>query len=766
MPNLAEDDLSIDEREALETLAREQEQARQAIFERFAEIVREKRDDAIKARAESGIEIEWREDEEHYEGIDDANRHTSGLKPKALTGSFQQRDREPPTRSTLFLNITRPYCDAAAARVADMLLPTDDRNWALKPTPVPDLVRQLQDKRPLRDANGQPLMRPVTDASGEPQMAPGQMVGADGQAMMQPVMQPMTVADMAQRAIDEARQAADRAQDQIDDQLVECRYHAEVRKVIESTAKLGTGILKGPYPLKRRSKAAMQTPQGWALVIQDAIRPASRVIDPWNFYPDPSCGDDIQNGSYTIERDDISARQLMDLKGLDGYLEDQIDAVLLEGPIDSRTKTRRLKQGQELSQKDQYEIWYFHGMVSRKDLEAAGCDCGDDGDENEQYPAIVTLVNDRVIKAALSPLDSGEFPYDVMVWQRRVGHWAGIGVARQMRTCQRGLNAAARNLMDNAGLAAGPQIVVDRSKIVPADGNWAITPRKTWWTAPDVEIDSVKNAFIVVTIATMQPELMAIIQFFLKMAEDITGLPMLIQGQLGKAPDTVGGMQMLNNAASSVLRRIARTFDDRITEPHIGRYYEWLLLHGPDEAKGDFQIDARGSSALVERDLQAQALMQMTGMSLNPAYGLDPEKVIAEALKSQRFDPKRLEMDDAKKAQLRQNPPQDPRIATAQINAQARGQELQAELAFEAQQRELDRALAQWEKNIDAQLKAAELAGEESMGLDKVKAMLAGVAMKLRTTRELAMAKAPAAALPAPPVEPPGRAPNGMSYQQ
>ena len=33
-----------------------------------------KRKDAISARSASGIEEEWTEDEEHYQGIDDANR--------------------------------------------------------------------------------------------------------------------------------------------------------------------------------------------------------------------------------------------------------------------------------------------------------------------------------------------------------------------------------------------------------------------------------------------------------------------------------------------------------------------------------------------------------------------------------------------------------------------------------------------------------------------------------------------------------------------
>ncbi len=64
----------------------------------------------------------------------------------------------------------------------------------------------------------------------------------------------------------------------------------------------------------------------------------------------------------------------------------------------------------------------------------------------------------------MSPLDSGEFPYDVMVWQATPNSWAGAGVSRQMRECQKGANAAVRNLMDNAGLSSGPQVIVNRNK--------------------------------------------------------------------------------------------------------------------------------------------------------------------------------------------------------------------------------------------------------------------------------------------------------------
>src|SRR5690606_30472796 len=92
----------------------------------------------------------------------------------------------------------------------------------------------------------------------------------------------------------------------------------------------------------------------------------------------------------------------------------------------------------------------------------------------------VSMINHRVVKAVVNPLDDGTFPYDVMVWQRRPGMPWGIGVARQIRTAQRELNAGNRNMMDNAALSAGPQVVIDTGVIFPLDGNWELTPRKVW----------------------------------------------------------------------------------------------------------------------------------------------------------------------------------------------------------------------------------------------------------------------------------------------
>ena len=752
-PDLAGQDLLPEEVEEMIRLKKEE---RIAKIEAFGSTLAKKRDDAIEGRQATGIEQVWVEAEEAYQGIDDANRGEAQgmLKPNTVGGSFIGKPERKDVRSTVFLNITRPYVDAAAAKVADMLLPTDDRNWGIKPTPIPALVNALEDQTPVQQ---NPMVR---------------------------------VMDVALKEMEAAKKTAEAAEKRIEDWLIECQYHAEVRKVIEDCARLGTGILKGPVPIRKKRRATQMGPGGVALVMESVIDPASKHINPWNFYPDPACGESIHNGQYIWEKDEITARQVKDLIGVPGYLDEQIKKVLEEGPGKKYENARQINQRSMVSDKDKYEIWYWHGMVDTEDLETVGVDCT--GIEGGAH-SIVTMINDTVIKAALQPLDNGEFPYDLMPWQRRTDVPWGTGVGTQVRTPQRMVNAGTRNMMDNAGVSAGGQFVMRRGAIEPADGSWSITPRKIWFMRDDADARSVNDVFAAIQLPSMQAELMNIIQFAMKMAEDVTGLPQLLQGMQGKAPDTVGGMQMLQNNASSVLRRIARTFDDHITEPHIRRYYQWLMEHGDDpNEKGDFTIDARGSTALVERDIAQQAILGIGQFVMNPAFGLSPAKWMEEALKSQRIDPKRIQLDDEEKQKMSQmQAPEAPQIAVAKIRAETdlKKTEINAQLQekkimvdtdrdrvyVEAQTRrdQVDAVSRVEELRIKREIAYLTLQIQKGINVDNNKVKLADTAMRLRVQKELALGSAavdlhkhnnPQVATPA--TEPPGRAQPGQAFQQ
>jgi len=750
------------EQQELVRLQREQQIQR---LEAFGLTLSKRREDAVSGRSSSGIEQEWLESEDQYQGIDDANRGESSgaLKPATVGGSFIGKPTVTDTRSTVFMNITRPYVDAASAKVSDMLLPTDDRNWGLKPTPIPMLTQALEDETPVG-----------------PQQ--GMMMPSQGQ----PPQPPMKVKDVAQLELKKATDSAEKAEKRIEDWLVECQYHAEVRKVIEDCAKLGTGILKGPFPEKRKNRTSLQN----GMAMEMVIAPASRRINPWNFYPDPNCGENIQKGQYVFERDEITARGVKDLIGVPGYIESQIVAVLEEGPGKRFEASAKTQFKNSLKDKDLFEIWYFHGIVEKDDLEVLGVQV----EEGQSTHAIITMINDRPIKAALQPLDNGEFPYDLMPWQRKSDQPWGTGVARQVRTPQRMVNAATRAMMDNAGVSAGGQFVINREVIQPADGSWSITPRKLWWLTGE---GRAVDAFASVQLASMQADLMAIIQYAQKMAEDVTGLPMILQGQQGAAPETVGGMQLLQNNASSVLRRLARTFDDCVTEPHVRRYYDWLLEYGEDDAeKGDFQIDARGSTALVERDINNQAVLQMAAMAVpgNP-YGIDPKRWFKEVCLAQRMDPSKFQYTDEEESQMQQQmqPPVIPQIEAAKIRAQVDMEKLKVTQGIAQQDGQIeqfkiksdtdrDTAWVQAETQrtqIEANAKREELmlkrelemlkyANEQKISLDAIKAQLAAKAADIQLERDLAGASnaVKLETSKKPPLEPTGKAPAGQAWAQ
>ena len=750
--------------------------------ESLGKLVSEKRNEAIKSRLASGIERTWTEDEEYYLGIDDANRNTSThIKPPGMTGGLSSVRRSDPSRSTAFFNITGQFCDSASARMGDILLPAGDWNFAIKATPVPEFGGPRQ---PVSQAP--PAPRPTA-----PSPSP---LDAGMEQSVSPVNAAEDFKAQAEKSkASEAVKKAESAETQIRDWLTECSYHSEVRKTLEDCTRLGVGILKGPVPKKAKSRLVHNNEGQVSVEFIEETVPASYRISPWDFFPDPACGENIHDGSYVLERDLMTSRQLRDLKGLPGYLAAQIDQVLDEGPSKCNY-VGGIKMLADVEQANRpFEVWYYYGDVDLDSLDAMGVKGIPSKAErkNDACPAVVTLVNDTAIKAFLNPLDTGGFPYDVIPWQQLAGSPWGVGVARKGRTAQDMLNASARAMMDNAGLSSGPMLIIRDRAIRPQNGDWTLAPRKIWVATEESDVKSPADAIMAINIPMMQGELSAIMQLAKSMMEEATGIFFLMQGQQGSAPDTVGGMQLLHVNSSAILRRLARIFDERVTEPHIRRYYDWLLQYGPENCKGDMQIEAIGSTALVERDIQLQQLIQLLQASLNPAYGLDPEKAMAEVLKSQKFIPEKLQLDQAKKASMQQQPQIIPAVEAAKIRADAelRKEKIRATSSLHRAQVDTDRdtaytqamqrrdesnALSRKEELkikretalMNRDMAIADYANKRGIALDKAKAELAKTAMSLRTQREIALATNKATQVVKPEAEPPNRAKNGEAFQR
>lgn len=654
---------------------------RQNSMLQLLQVVLEQRQHAITQRVASGIEQMWADAEDAYEGLDELNRNEkrNRIRKPLQSGSTAVAYPNKSVRSTLVMNITGDRTDSASARLADMLMPSDASPFAIRPTPIPEVAEMMGkiDNLPLEQA------------------------------------------EFLRRYSAEADRRATAAEKRINDWLLECQFTDEGRKVIDDWAKLGTGCIKGPVAVSRKMTKYQVTenPDGTTtqgIVQVEKIVPASFRVSPWNLYPDPDCGDCIHHGQYIFEKDRLSGKRLRELMNQPGYegFQAEIGEALREGPIaahDIRDEWER-RNAKPATDRDQFQVWYYYGCLDKEQLEDIGCDCSDADEYDSYMHVVVTIVNDRIIRATPNPLASGEFPYDVLPWRKMDGCCWGIGIPTQMNECQRMLTAAVRNLMDNAGISGGPQIIYNPEMIEPVDGKEEIKPRGIWRVKADAAIGlnfDIRTAFQSVTIDSRQEELGNIIQLATKMAEDITGLPMLLQGQQGAAPDTVGGMTILNNNANAVLRRYARQFDGYLTEPHIRRYYQWLLEYGEDESeKGDFCIDAVGSSALVERDAQYQWLVQMGQMILSPQFKVNPEKYFATICESMRLDPKKIQYTDEELRQQQEKAgeqPPEPSIAVAQIRAQSDQQIAQMRVQMEQQAQQMEMQIKQMQMQLEAQ---------------------------------------------------------------
>ena len=680
--------------------------------------------EAKAARENSGIEYQWQDDDDQYNGVDDVTG--GGYQGRRTSGNQQPRADG---RSRVFLNITAPKTQAGVARVKEMLLPTDDKPWDIEPTPIPELSDEA-------------------DADPQRQITLGDGTTAKAE-------------DVVAVVLDKARKSAEKMGRWIEDRFVEGDVYAQMRLVIEDAGRIGTGVLKGPYAVARKDRKWITDPTSGitALAVHIRNEPTSRRIDPRDVFPDPSCGENIHNGSYFVERDYLTGRQLRELALTDGYDTAAIVEALKEGPRNRRSDSDNSASldriGMTANDSAVYEVYYYYGDCEPSDLALMGV--GLSGDEMLLLgvPAVVTMLNDRPIKAIVNPMETGEFPYDFFPWKPVAGQPWGRGIPFMMSTAQKILNAAVRALLENAGLSAGAQIAITEGALKPVNGRYEIVGRKLWKFTPTAEMNDITKAMAVFNIPSMQQELSAIIQFAMQMADEMTNLPQLMQGQndregQAQAPQTFGGMTMLMNAANAPLRVIAKQFDDCIVTRHLRRYYDWGMQSDsvPKEAKGDHQIKALGSTVLVQREAAREFLVQGYQLAADPDLNIDKEKWFAALAKSYGFAVGNIQLGEDEKKQRQQQraqaqPPQDPRVQAAMIRAKSdaeteamRSKWQQAEIAARAEEGRNERALQASIAETQRDIQIMKSADARQRTFEQIKADLTKAAMgnRIKTT--------------------------------
>lgn len=561
-----------------------------------------------QVRKKVSIEDRWFEDLRQYHGRYDP---TTESQLKAAK------------KSQLFVNLTRSKTLAWEARLSDMLFPTDDRNWGIQPTPVPEMIgsaKQATDAaiKMVEQAN-------MAMTQGNPQQAVDAANAGQEHA---------NAAAEAKAAMDEARTRAEAMEREIDDQFRESGYNTEARMVIHDACKLGTGIMKGPVGSAKMKRTWQVGPEGEYILseISDP-RPDWKRVDPWSYFPDMTAARPDQR-EFDFQRHLMTKTDLRKIAKLPGFDANAIRALLKEespreGLPQYVNRLRAMTGTGQDTDDNRFHVWEYHGPITADEMRTL-CSCTGDAemaeevtaDPLDEYRVIVWFCQDRLLKFGMHHMDSGESVYSVFNLEKDDQSVFGFGTPYLMRDSQKALNGGWRMMMDNAGLSTGPQIVINQQVIEPADGKWELAPRKIW-LVKDKSVP-ISNAFGAFNIDSRQGELMAIISAAKEFADDETNLPLVAQGESGAhQTQTAQGMSMLMNATNVVFRRVVKSFDDDFTIPNVTRAYDWnMQFSDKAEIKGDFAIDARGSSVLLVREVQANNLMAIaTNWTAHPVLG-------------------------------------------------------------------------------------------------------------------------------------------------
>lgn len=497
--------------------------------------------------------------------------------------------------SEIFMGIASTKCRTATAWLRDTLLGTgDDKPWSLSATPVPEVPPEVQQR--LMQIMQENLQQYY--AAGNPPVSQEEMRELAA-GMKDTAMRAMT---------EEAERRVDRMEKKMEDQLVEGGFTKALYEFTNDIATFPYAVLKGPIPRKRK---AMKYVQG-GLAAVDVLRDEWERVDPYKFYWAP-WGDDPQNMPlielHHLTREDVEA-----MVGVDGYDESAVRSILADFGIgmfewlehDDSEIEEAMGKDYDDAHNDLVTALQLWDSIPGKMLLDWGMDEAEIPDPQMSYPCEVWMVNNVVIKAVLNYDPIGRKPYYITSFEKVPGRIDGNGVVDLCMDAQNMCNAAARALANNMGIASGPQVGVNISRLPAGEDVTQMYPWKIWqFRQSDYNDASPPMTFF-------QPnsnaqELMAVFDRFLAIADEVSGIPRYMTGEhVPGAGRTSSGLSMLISNAGKSIKQVIGNIDHDVLRPMLERQYQRNMRYAEDpDLIGDVQIEARGAMSLVVKEAEA-----------------------------------------------------------------------------------------------------------------------------------------------------------------
>ena len=471
----------------------------------------------------------------------------------------------------IYFGLTRTKCLSSFSRIVDLMFQSGDPHWDATSTPVPNTM------------DGNPIV--------------------------------------IQAYKDEMERRSEMMKEEMSDQLIDLKYEDKLKSAIMEGCIIGTGVVKGVIPgFKSIQQWAMMS-GAWDVVNSEIPFPDMSGCSVFDIYTDPYAYF-VEDMSGCFERHILNRQQFSDLKENTQFDAEVIKEILRNSQkgnhvaLYHETERRKIAGIADTSASlaDRYDVLEYWGQVPGHMLVSAGLEVED---EAETYWANVWTCSGQTILAKIMPMKKQRIPYNFFIYARVPHQFWGVGPARMMRHSQYTINGAVRSLLDNLAISSGPQVEVDVRMLKKGEDPSLVMPWRVWLKEGG---DPTAQAVRFYQPDSKANELTAMIDLFRKNADEETAIPSYTHGeQIPGLNKTASGMSMLMGAANVTIKSIVKNLEDFCIRPLLESLFDWNMQWSErEEIKGDINIDVRGSSALIAKEMQSQRLIEFLQMTANP----------------------------------------------------------------------------------------------------------------------------------------------------
>ena len=533
----------------------------------------------------------------------------------------------PKSASRVYPKYTRGKETTLRGKLNNFLLPDNDKNWTIEPTPKPKLSKKALDETVdmLRTVKIQKL---------------------SGQEGITEEDTKVTKEELEEAIKEYAIARCKKMEIEMADQLVEINYDGIMREAIKSAVRFGTGIVKGALSKKVSEVNYEEDSNSFKQVESMKHLPDIEFIRVWDWYPDMSATE-LEGCDFVWERYIMNKYQLRQLAKRDDFLSDVIEDYIKEHPNGKATykqweidiETIDKNSIKDTTRPGKYEVFFRVGLIDTETLRKIGVGGIREDEESVELMANMWLLGKKVIKYGLNPVAGNIMPYHIFYFDKDESSILATGLVRIIRDTQLTIGGAMRATLNNAAIVSGVQVEVNTELLEYDEDPDDVRPNRVWKRRG---AGAAANAPAVrpIDFQSHIADLLTILDKAMMLGDLEISIPMWMQSNMEKGEkESLGRLSAKLSSSTVTVKDIAKAFDT-CNESLIKALYAWNMEFNPnDDIKGDFAIRAKGSYSLIMQELRFQAVTYFT-QTLN-----DEERLYIKTGKFLREKAKMIDLD-------------------------------------------------------------------------------------------------------------------------